>query len=106
VLERRFELEGGGEVVLTVEAPRPDGQDFRCSYRIAWPDETRDFYGMGVDSLQALMLGLANAHVDLLASPEGRRGELRWLGMGDLGLPLAKNVTAADFIDKPDPPAA
>lgn len=100
VAERLFELveepggAAGAEVRLVVEAPAPDQDDFRCAFRIIWPDRESRGYGMGVDTAQALQLGLQRAHIELLRSAEGRRGALRWLGMEDLGLPLPPGMTA------------
>jgi hypothetical protein len=101
MIERRFELKGGGELLLSVDPPRPDGKSFRCDYRIRHPDGVREAYGMGADSLQALILGLQRAHIDLLSSPTGRAGEIMWLGQRSLGLPLPSNVTADDYLDPP-----
>ena len=96
-IERRFEI-GGKAVVLRFMRPERDGDDcYRCHYRITWPDRERNFFGFGVDEVQALYVAMHNAHADLLASPEGRAGLLTWLGQQDLGLPLAGSVTPDDF---------
>lgn len=97
VAQRRFELRGSLEVVIRFSRPVPDGNDFRCRYEIVWPDRTHVSNGFGVDEMQALILAIEKAHVELLASPEGRRGELTWLGMRDLHLPLMSSVTPDDF---------
>lgn len=92
VAERSFTT-ATGAVRLRVAAPVADQDDWRCAFSLAWPDREDADYAMGVDSLQALHLALQKAHIDLLLSPEGRAGELRWLEMTDLGLPLPPGMT-------------
>ena len=79
---------------LCVSEPQPDQRDFRCAYTIRWPTREQSGRAFGVDSLQALFLALQSAHIALLTSPEGQAGELRWLGMADLGLPLPLGLSA------------
>lgn len=57
---------------------------------------------MGVDSLQALLLALQKAHIDLLAYRRDSGRQVQWLEMQDLGLPLPPYVTASDFDALPD----
>jgi hypothetical protein len=102
IAHRLFDM-GGKSVSLSIYAPVADGDDYRCDYVIAWPSRERRSKGWGVDALQALQLTLQKAHLDLLSSPPGRRGEMHFLGSRDLGLPLADGVTAADFIGQPVP---
>jgi hypothetical protein len=87
-IERQFELGDSASVVLRFLRPQPDGNDYRCTYQITWPDRERSAYGMGIDAVQALLLAMQMAHVYLLASPEYKAGALRYLGERDLGLPL------------------
>jgi len=92
-IERRYELRGGLEVLVRLEGPRPGERgDFRCDYEIVWPDRVRRFYAGGVDEVQALYLAMKSVHAELLFSPEGRRGEITWLGSSDLGLPVADST--------------
>jgi hypothetical protein len=97
-VERRLEFTTGGEVVLRIFQPKEDDANtYRCDYEIEWPDRRRSMYGFGVDAMQALVGAMCNAHADLLSSPEGKSGALRWCGMTDLGLPLAGSLTPKDF---------
>jgi hypothetical protein len=88
LIERRFELGEASEVVIRLSLPVRCDADFRCDYEIAWPDRKRVFNAFGIDSVQALILALRMVHAELLNSPEGREGQIRWLGSDDLGLPL------------------
>lgn len=92
IAERSFTA-AAGPVRLRIAAPVPDQDDWRCDYRIAWPGREVDGHAMGIDAVQALNLALQTAHIDLLLSPEGQGGELRWLEMVDLGLPLPPGMT-------------
>ena len=88
-IRRRFELGETSEVVVRFNKPVQRHVDYRCDYEITWPDRTRASCAFGIDEVQALVLALMKAHVELECSPEGKRGELRWLGSEDLGLPSA-----------------
>src|SRR5713226_7150324 len=81
IAQRRFELCGSLDVILRFARPVSDGNDFRCHYEIVWPDRTDAWNGFGIDEMQALILAIEMAHVRLVTSPEGKRGELTWLGM-------------------------
>ena len=100
-VERRLELKGTQGVLVQFFRPVPDRGDYRCDYKIIWPDRVRTFYGMGIDGTQALILAMQNAHVDLLSTSESKAGLLTWCGersgKRSLGLPLAGNVSAEDF---------
>lgn len=96
-IERNFELTKGGQVTIRFFRPEPREVDYCCEYAIIWPDRERRFHGYGIDEVQALLLAMQNAHMDLLASPEGKAGELTWLGMRNLDLPLPKTMATDDF---------
>ncbi len=96
-VERQFELGDGATVVLRFLRPEPDGNDYRCDYKIVWPDRERSAYAMGVDAVQALLLAMQRAHMDLLVSPERKAGSLLYLGERDLGLPLPPSSRPEDF---------
>ncbi len=86
-IERQFELGDDANVVLRFLRPESDGDDYRCKYQIVWPDRVRDAYAVGIDGVQALLLAMRRAHVDLRTSPEYQSGALCYLGERDLGLP-------------------
>jgi hypothetical protein len=96
LIERRFELGEASEVVMRLSLPVQCDADFRCDYEIAWPDRKRVFCAFGVDAVQALVLALGMVRAELLNSPEGRGGQIRWLGSDDLGLPLSGSPPSAE----------
>ena len=97
-VERHFEFNGGTQVIVRFFEPVAEKQQcFRCDYEIAWPDAQNISRGYGADAVQALVLAMQGAHVDLLASARARAGELTWLGNRDLELPLPANTIPADF---------
>ena len=96
-IERQFELGGEARVVVRFLRPEPDRGDYRCDYKIIWPDWERSFHAFGIDAVQALLLAMQMAHVDLLLSPESKAGKLRWLEQRDLGLPLPPSAAREDF---------
>ncbi len=96
-IERQFELGGEARVVVRFLRPEPDGNDYGCDYSIVWPDRERRRRIFGIDAVQALLLAMQSAHVDLLLSPESKAGELRWLEQRDLGLPLPPSAAREDF---------
>ena len=87
-IERRFELGDSATVTVRFLRPEPDGNDYRCDYKIVWPDRERSSYAMGIDAVQALLLAMQKAHVELQVSPEYKAGALCYLGERDLRLPL------------------
>lgn len=86
-----FEFGEGEKAAVTFYAPRPDGDDWRCDYRIEWPGRIRSSYAFGVDSVQALLLAMQMARADLTNAEEVKGRRLTWLGQSDLGLPKASN---------------
>jgi len=96
-IERHFELDKIFKVLVQWHRPVQDDNAFRCDYIIIWPDRRRSSQGFGVDSVQALIMAMQKAHVELLASNEGRAGCLLWLGSRNLDLPLMGSVTPDDF---------
>ena len=90
IAQRIYVIAGSPEIEVRVDVhrPIPDGNDYRCDYAIAWPENPTRGYAMGVDSLQALYLGLQKIAIDLDASEPARSGQLSWLGdPGNFGLP-------------------
>ncbi|HOZ28375.1 MAG TPA: hypothetical protein PLH23_03995 [Hyphomonadaceae bacterium] len=81
------------EVVVELHQPAPDGNDYRCTFRIRGL-EAGDIrsYAMGVDQIQALMLALQGIGVRLYTSDEGKAGQLSYLGHPNLDFPLPDGV--------------
>jgi hypothetical protein len=86
-IERRLDLGEDAEVVVRFFSPVRRDVDYQCNYEVEWPDRKRSFFSFGIDEVQALLLALKMVHAELVSSPAGRRGELRWLGTKDLGFP-------------------
>ena len=97
MITREFELADGSTFSVTWNTPEADGNDYRCDYVFNLKGQERRSHAFGVDAVQALLLALGKAHIDLLASPEGRSSEIKWLGLTDLGLPLPSSVSAENF---------
>lgn len=86
VATRRLDR-AGSPVVVDVFRPEPfapDGDDFRCGYRISGLGPTAiHAHAAGIDAVQALLLALTRIG-ELLGSDEG---DLTFLGMRSLGFP-------------------
>jgi hypothetical protein len=93
---RHFTL-GPEKIDCTFSKPVADGKDFRCDYCIVFPSRVRKACGYGADEVQALLLAMQRAHLDLLTAPERDEIELLWFGMKDLGLPLPPDAVADNF---------
>jgi uncharacterized protein DUF6968 len=95
-IERQFEL-GEARVVLRLFVPEPSDKDYGCEYSIVWPDREQRRRIFGIDAVQALLLAMQMAHVDLLLSPESKAGQLTWLEERDFGLPFSPGTRREDF---------
>src|SRR5579875_3274989 len=61
-IERRFELLDE-EVVLHFNRPfLAPTRDYRCDWRVRWPDRDESSYAHGIDAIQALLLAMRSAH--------------------------------------------
>lgn len=82
------------EVTIPIERPFPDAQDFKCRYKIEWPEGTQQGYSMGIDAIQALILPLHHLAVEINFSGYAKNKQLVWLEPeGGFGLPLPPNLT-------------
>ncbi len=77
-----------GDVRVELDAPVPDGADWRCAFRIQGPLGTSSARAMGVDAFQALQLALVRLAMDLRMGPEFAAGPLRWLDLDEPGFAL------------------
>ena len=95
---RRFERDDG-VVELQLHRPEPwpsdevDREpDWRCRYTIIFPDgETKSRRAAGVDPLQALLLAIESAWVDVRFLGDGtptERPAVRWFDNDGLGLAI------------------
>lgn len=95
IVERRFMVDGR-EVVCRFFRPELDDQDYFCRYVIDWPTKKRGRRVGGVDSVQALLLAMQAAHVDLLMARKDDGADVMWLDNTSLGLPLSQGLRDLD----------
>ncbi len=99
----RIKGEPSTDVVVRIEMPVANGQDYKCSYSIEWPDEHVEGYAMGVDALQSLLLSAQQIGVQIYCLSYHSNRQLIWLEEGEgFGLPLPKNLV--DLYEGDDPP--
>lgn len=95
LVEREFTLDGQ-PLACRFYAPEADGEDFACRYDIDWPEGARSRRVFGVDPVQALLLAMQGAHVDLLMAREDMGYTVRWMDSDSLGLPLMGSLRDLD----------
>ena len=102
VIARRMFDCGENNVLLEIGAPYPidKGPDCWCPYRISGLGAGKVKRIGGVDSMQALYLAMQMAATDLYSSDSAREKTLQWLGSGNFGLPVPKDV--ADLVPPED----
>ena len=93
IARREFEFTGpGGQVKVIASIGRPAVMpddphgEWYCPWQIEGPDRTRQLYGAGVDTMQALLLALSGMRTDL--EMIARNGKLTFLEGEDLGIGL------------------
>ncbi|RLJ40754.1 hypothetical protein BCF46_3324 [Litoreibacter meonggei] len=82
----------GQDVECRFFQPKKDRGDYLCRYEIDLQGKPRIFHGYGVDQVQALLLAMQNAHVDLLVLRDRSRRRVEWFGDENLGLPIADGI--------------
>jgi hypothetical protein len=95
ILERVFDTDDD-VIRLELREPEADQGSFRCGYRLSGAAD-REAEGWGVDPVQALLLALERAHLDLLTWRRDTGRPVTFMKSRDLALPLMSNVTPADF---------
>ena len=63
---------------------------------IDWPHGSRSGEAFGVDEVQALLLAMQRAHVDLLIARKDNPAVISWLDQTSLGLPLCQSLRDMD----------
>ncbi|MEP6017743.1 MAG: hypothetical protein ABJ251_04550 [Paracoccaceae bacterium] len=86
-VSRNFRFDGD-EVECRFFTPEPDRSDYRCRYEIDIPNKPVAGHAYGVDQIQALLLAMQKAHVDLLLLRDKSGRRVEWLGQENLNLPL------------------
>ena len=88
VIARRVFKFDGHSVECRFCRPEEDDGSFFCRVEIDWPEGTKNKRAGGVDGVQALLLGMALAHTDLLAARNKDGRAVEWLEDQSLGLPV------------------
>lgn len=82
----------GDDVECRFFTPEHDQGDYRCRYEIDLPNKPIASEGYGVDQVQALLLAMQKAHVELLVMREKLKRSVKWLGDENLGLPINEAI--------------
>jgi hypothetical protein len=93
---RRVFTVDGREVACRFFRPEPDCGSFSCRYEIDWPEGARGRSIGGVDDVQALLLAMQSAHLDLLLARRDGGRLVSWMDETRLGLPIADVVRDLD----------
>ncbi|MEM8777244.1 MAG: hypothetical protein AAGF53_19645 [Pseudomonadota bacterium] len=88
---REFEVDGKS-VECRFFQPEEDEVDYVCRYEIDWPNKVVASKSFGVDQVQALLLAMQKAHVELLFARVKNRQRVEWLEDENLGLPISDAV--------------
>lgn len=83
------------EVLIGKPEPCPDGIDWYCPHQVLGILSNKVRYAIGVDPMQALVLGLSMVGALLYTSDEYEAGRLTWdcgAVKGDLGIPVPPNI--------------
>ncbi|MEL6642583.1 MAG: hypothetical protein AAFQ79_01500 [Pseudomonadota bacterium] len=88
---RTFEI-GGQAVECRFHKPERDGIDYSCQYEIDWPSAPVTKRAFGVDQVQALLMAMQKAHVELLHARDAKAMTVTWLEDENLSLPIPENV--------------
>ncbi len=99
------ELELGQDKTITIKIGKPDiypeTTHYYCPYQILGIGKESIRYAYGEDSVQSLLLALSKIGIELYTSGEAKTGELKWLGMANLGFPVPESIK--DLIPIQDP---
>lgn len=90
-ITRVFKVDGRN-VECRFFQPQEDRDDYLCRYIIDFPDQPKISQGYGVDAVQALLLAMKKAHLELLVYRDKTGRRVEWLDKENLGLPLSENV--------------
>jgi|TARA_Y100000815_G_scaffold236192_1_gene229268 hypothetical protein len=86
-VERIFKIDGQN-VACRFYRPTQDGTDFSCRYTINLLGKPKERHSYGVDAIQALLLAMKKAHIELLLLRDQKGLRVEWLNEENLGLPL------------------
>ncbi len=86
-VSRNYRVDGH-EVECRFFTPDPDSGDYRCRYEIDIPNKPIAGRAYGIDQVQALLLAMQKAHIDLLLLRDKSGRRIEWLDQENLGLPI------------------
>jgi hypothetical protein len=96
ILRRLLKLDADGgetEVPITLHLPVDTQDHWRCDYEIGWPQGVWRANGLGIDSVQALLIALKNIGAEIYVSDAHRSGRLMWDRRGaGYGFPLVPGI--------------
>jgi len=96
ILRRLLKLDADGgetDVPVTIHLPVDMQDHWRSDYEIGWPEGVRRGKGLGIDSVQALLIALMNIGAEIYASDAHRSGRLMWDRPGaGYGFPLVPGI--------------
>jgi hypothetical protein len=85
--------DGEKEIPIRLFAPEDMKDHWICRYEIDWPGATRRNYGVGHDSMQALVVALNLIAVTLYTSDAHEEGRLGWGKIGEgYGFPVMSST--------------
>jgi hypothetical protein len=96
IFGRDFEQASSGKmhvVRLKIFPPVDLGMEWSCRFTLRGGDFDQDQAAPGQDSLQAMLGAMQVAAIDLYTSAPWKSGQLTFLGMRDLGLPVPDGFT-------------
>lgn len=96
MLTRVFVVDGV-DVECSFSQPEADRGDYCCTYEIGWPERSRRRTIYGIDPIQAVLLAMQTAHVDLLVARKDEGRDIRWLDGRRLGLPIQDSLKDLDI---------
>ncbi len=97
IASRELTLDGNRKVEVLIGKPEPcpDGIDWYCPHQTVGVGSGRVRYAIGVDTVQALVLGLSMVGAELYTSEEYESGRLSWdagASTGNLGFPVPESI--------------
>ncbi len=86
-VERQFELDGQPLIARFFLPQRAATGEFQCAWTLDWPDRRQSDRACGEDSVQALMLAMKSAHIELAQTQAYAEGRITLWTQKDLDLP-------------------
>jgi len=91
-IRRSFTVDGQAATCRFFQPIEESTGEFSCRYEIEGSEGVSSKHAYGVDEVQALLLAMQRAHIDLLAARENHGRDVSWLGERSLGLPIPDSI--------------